>query len=54
MTERSRNKIQQSEKYPLGQKRPGGLGLIGKWGPQKNENPLPVYCILPLESNNSK
>ena len=29
MTERSRNKIPQSEKYPLGQKRPGGLGLTG-------------------------
>nr|DAL04901.1 MAG TPA: hypothetical protein [Caudoviricetes sp.] len=54
MTERSRNKISQSEKYPLGQKRPGGLGFNEKWGPQKNENPLPVYCILPLESNNSK
>lgn len=37
MTERSRNKIQQSEKYPLGQKRPGGLGLTGgAYGTQKD------------------
>ena len=37
MTERSRNKIAQSEKYPLGQKRPGGLGLTGgAYGTQKD------------------
>ena len=37
MTERSRNKIPQSEKYPLGQKRPGGLGLTGgAYGTQKD------------------
>lgn len=32
----------------------GRSRLDGKWGPQKNGNPLPVYCILPLESNDSK
>lgn len=26
----------------------GRSRLDGKWEPQKNENPLPVYCMLPL------
>lgn len=37
MTERSRNKIPRSEKYPLGQKRPRGLGLTGEaYGTQED------------------